>query len=292
MSAIYLTGATGFLGSRLAARLAGEHDLVLFKRSTSDIGHLGRLARELPLYDLDRGGLNQALDAHPVEVVIHTATDYGRTGAIEPVLMANLVLPVQVAAAAATAGARAFLNADTVLPRFLNPYALAKAQLKEWLRLLGARLATVNLALQSFYGPGEGGQAFVSSTLLGLMAGGSQLPFTPGEQARDFVYIDDVVEAFVQVLARLDELGPGQHEVQVGSGHTIGIREFVALAKELTHSGVEPDFGAKPYRPGEPMRCCADVSRLETWGWRARVDLAEGLKRTIASLRGGEGNGA
>ncbi|MFH1058031.1 MAG: NAD(P)-dependent oxidoreductase [Pseudomonadota bacterium] len=292
MGVILMTGATGFLGSRLAARLAGGHDLVLLKRSASDTGRLGRLARELPIYDLDRDGLNEALAAHPVEVVIHTATDYGRSGAIEPVLTANLVLPVSVAAAAAAAGARAFLNADTVLPRFLNPYALAKAQLKEWLRLMGARLASVNLALQSFYGPGEGAEAFVSSTLLGLMAGGSELPFTPGDQARDFIYIDDVVEAFALVVERLDELGPGQHEVQVGSGRALSIRQFVALAKELTHSAVDPEFGAKPYRPEEPMRCCADVSRLETWGWRARVDLAEGLTRTIAHLRGPAGGGA
>lgn len=292
MSAILLTGATGFLGSRLAARLAGEHRLVLLKRSTSDLGRLGRLAAELPAYDLDQGGLDRALAEHPVEVVIHAATDYGRPGAAEPVLMANLLMPVRVAEAAAKAGARFFINADTVMPRFLNPYALAKAQLKEWLRLMGDRLASVSLALQSFYGPGEGGQAFVTHTLAALMAGDGGLAFTAGEQLRDFIYIDDVVEAFVTVLARLAEIGPGQHEIQVGSGQAVTIRQFVALALEQTRSQVRPDFGALAYRHGEPMRCCANISRLEAWGWRPRVELAEGLMRTIAHLRATDGERA
>lgn len=292
MSVILLTGATGFLGSRLAARLAGGHGLVLLKRAASDTSRLGRLARELPIYDLDRDGLREALAAHPVSVVIHAATDYGRAGGVEPALMANLVLPALVAEAAAAAGARVFINADTVLPRLLNPYALAKAQIKEWLRLMGERLATVNLALQSFYGPGEGSEAFVTRTLAGLLAGRESLAFTPGEQERDFVYIDDVVEAFALVVARLEELGPGQHQVQVGSGQAVSIRRFVELAQALTGAAARPDFGALAYRAGEPMRCCADISRLEAWGWRPQVGLAEGLKRTIAHLRGADGGQA
>lgn len=280
-----MTGATGFLGSRLAARLAGGHRLVLLKRSASDLSRLGRLAHDLPVYDLDRGGLEAALAAHRVEVIIHAATDYGRTGGVEPVLMANLVLPARLAEAAASAGARAFINADTVLPRLLNPYALAKVQLREWLELLAPGLSVVNLALQSFYGPGQGPEAFVTRTLAGLMAGGGGLAFTPGEQLRDFVYIDDVVEAFAAVLAHLDELGPGSHAVQVGSGRAVSIRQFVALARELTMSAARLEFGALAYRAGEPMRCCADIGRLAAWGWRPRVELAEGLARTIAHLR-------
>jgi len=108
-----------------------------------------------------------------------------------------------------------------------------------------------------------------------------ELQLTSGEQRRDFVYIDDVVQAYDVLANRWPEL-QAPASIDVGSGEAPPVREFVERVHRLTASSTRLAFGALTYRPEESMLYRADVDALQRLGWRPRHSLEEGLRRTIA----------
>jgi GDP-L-fucose synthase len=101
-----------------------------------------------------------------------------------------------------------------------------------------------------------------------------------GHATREFLYVDDAAEAIVLAAERYN----GAEPVNVGASFEISIRELVALIARLTGFGGEIRWdNSKP--DGQPRRSL-DVSRaVECFGFRARMDFEEGLRRTIAWYR-------
>jgi len=122
----------------------------------------------------------------------------------------------------------------------------------------------------------------VTHVVQDLVNNAEKIDLTPGEQKRDFVYIDDTVDAFLRIIRHSGTLGPGFSEFEVGSGSPVTIREFVELAKGLAgNTRTILNFGAIPYRENEVMNCNADTTAISRLGWGCTVPLREGLKRTI-----------
>jgi len=114
----------------------------------------------------------------------------------------------------------------------------------------------------------------------------SELPLTLGEQKRDFIYIDDVVHAYLTLLDNCVATKDNYLEYHLGSGNAITIRKFVETVHYLTESSTQLRFGAIPYRVNETMNSCADISKLRQLGWKPECDLTIGLKKLIdAKLR-------
>lgn len=266
MQVIHLTGATGFLGSRLAQRLEREGKKVV---------PIGRMA-----------DLKRIFREEPPTLVIHCATDYGRGDSRpEDVTEANVDFPTKVLDAAQAAGAKVFINTDTMLAEDVSHYASTKAGFR---RLLQERtgLTVVNLALEHFYGPGESRTKFIGRMIEELLSGSERIDLTPGEQRRDFIYIDDVVEAFVLLAKRAPQLPVGFHSFQAGTGTTTSIKELMAHLVELTGAKTKLNFGAVPYRPNEAMDVRVDSSGLRRLGWMPKTELKDGLARAIEAAKG------
>jgi nucleoside-diphosphate-sugar epimerase len=112
-----------------------------------------------------------------------------------------------------------------------------------------------------------------------------ELRLTPGEQRRDFVYVDDVVDAYMLVLARRTELTGQVVEYDVGSGVAVPVREFVELVHRVTHSRTRLEFGAVSYRPSEVMFAQADIGALESLGWLCSTPAEAGVLKTMQAER-------
>jgi nucleoside-diphosphate-sugar epimerase len=285
---VLLTGASGYLGSRVAAALAGAHRVVALVRRTSSLARLAPVLPRLELHHAEDGGYEELLRARGIDVVLHCATNYGRGDVPRPdVVEANLVLPLALLEAAMRSGRRvAFVNTDTMLDKDVSDYTLSKKQFREWLRVVSDELVAVNVPIEHFFGPGDDPTKFVTSVLRSLLAGEPRIALTPGDQERDFIYVDDVVSALLAILRFAHGARPGFHEFELGRGEPMKIRAFVELAKAL--SGNETtvlDFGARPYRRNEVMRIAADTGRLRALGWEPRHDPASGLRLTIEGER-------
>ena len=288
---ILLTGPTGFLGSALAHHwVAQGHELLLLARSASRTTRINDLLERARLVRMATPGNAAAavLDFAP-DAIVHTACAYGRAGETPvDVLDANLRFgTLLLQAALETSGDRptVFLNTGTVLAPDVSMYALSKTQFSAW----GAALATqspqrlqfIDLRLQQMYGPGDDRSKFITHVIEACRQNEPRLALTPGEQRRDFIYIDDVVRAYDLVLARQADFAVSD-AIEVGSGGAVRMRDFVELAKQLAAASTELAFGAVPYRANEAMLCVADTRRLVGLGWHPTVALADGLARVLA----------
>lgn len=282
---ILLTGATGYLGSSLAkALVAAGNRVVVLKRSTSDVSRLADIQSRLTCYDLEQGGLTVALQNVRFDAVVHTATCYGRAGeAPVEVFAANTAWPLELLASAAAAGIPLFINTDTSLDRFLNAYALTKKQFREWGCFFAGqeRIRFVNIVLEHFYGPGDAESKFVTKAVRSCLRGESELGLTAGTQRRDFIFIEDVVSAYLLLARNAVTDGPAFQEYELGSGTSLAIRDLVMMIKTLTGSEINLNFGAVPMRPHEVIESFANTGPLRAMGWQPRVSLADGLAHMI-----------
>jgi CDP-paratose synthetase len=283
-----VTGVSGFLGSHVARRLVRDGWAVVgVKRSTSDLTRIHDFAERLTFHDADQAPVSALFSAgRPPDAVLHFATDYGRSHTPPSALLqANTLFPLELLEHAASRGTRLFLNADTCYTlqyKHLQSYTLSKKQLTQWGQLLATDESRfVNLVLQHPYGPGDGPSKFVPYILKQCLEAQGDIALTPGEQRKDFIYVDDVIAAVKLVLDRADHLGGTYCDLDCGSGTAISIREFVETAHRLTHSRARLRFGALPYRENEIMFSQADITPLRRLGWEPRISLDDGIRRTL-----------
>ena len=154
--------------------------------------------------------------------------------------------------------------------------AAASTLLQTYGRTFG--LSTVELRFFMPYGPWEHPHRLIPQTILSVLEK-RDLAMTSGEQKRDLVYIDDVVEALI--LAGTKQVKSGSI-FNIGSGHAIPVKNIVKEIFTLMQSPRAPLLGRIPMRPDEIMTMSADITAARRdLGWEPRVSLTEGLKKSI-----------
>ena len=287
---ILLTGVTGFLGSQLAkALLSAGHEVLALKRMTSSLRRIESITADLALMDIDDLDFDRLFTQHrSIDTIIHTATAYGRSKeTASEIFTANTEFPLHLLDAGSRAGVKVFINTDTILDKYLNLYSLSKNQLLQWGKFFAVheKIRFVNLRLEHFYGSSDDATKFTSYILRNCMLNTPEIKLTRGEQKRDFIYIDDVVSAYILVLQKCDNFDKSFIDLDVGSGKSVSIRSFVETVHHLTGSTTHLAFGAIPYRTGEVMHSEADTAGLVTLGWQCQHDLINGLKLVIEQER-------
>ena len=279
---ILLTGATGFLGSHLLKALVNKsYEVVVLKRSTSNMWRLKGFENTFKSYDIDQVPLQKAFEEQYIDTIIHTACVYGRKGeSIQQILETNLMFGIELL------NTGTFFNTGTLLYKYLNYYALSKKQFEEWLQLASDKIQVVNLKLEHMFGEQDGNDKFTSWILNELQQEKNIIPLTAGTQKRDFIYIDDVVSAYLTCLEQAPQL-KAFNDIEVGTGVLTPVKTFVTLVKntleKLKGSPIETqlNFGALPYREGEIMEPQVDNSMLCSLGWQPKRSLEENIEQFV-----------
>jgi UDP-glucose 4-epimerase len=296
-----VTGGAGFIGSHLVDALLerGDDVAIVDNLSTGRRENLaGALAARARLHEAsvtDGDAMTAVLTEERPRAIFHLAAQADvRRAVADPAFDAavNVGGTAVMLDAARAAGVERFLFASTggaiygdsdhlptpesVPPAPLSPYGASKAAAETYLalytRLHG--LSTCALRLANVYGPrqdplGEGGVIAIY-----CHAAHEKRPvrvFGDGGQTRDFVYVGDVVAAF---LAAADSAVSGPYNV--GTGEETSVLDLV------DRLGLEAQF--QPERPGEVQCSVLDPGAArEALGWRARVSLDDGLERTMRS---------
>ena len=295
-----VTGGAGFIGSHLARRLAREgcRVVVLDDFRTAQVGSLEGVEVDLVRGCVTTPGLVQELSAG-ADAIFHLASlvsvpeslalpeesvriNVGGTLAVLQAARANGVPRVVFASSAAVYGdSGSCPQREDHLPCPLSPYGVTKLDgehyLEIWRRSYG--VGTVSLRFFNVFGPGQnpGGPygSAVPAFLGRALAGQDLLVHGDGLQTRDFVYVDDAVEAYL-----LAATTPEMHgALNVGSGVAVSVAD---LAREvLRQTGSTARLVHGPPRPGDIRHSVADTERIRAFGYRVRVDLAQGLARTM-----------
>lgn len=285
---VLITGAGGFLGSSIAIKLSQSNNRVsiLVKRSST----LKRLSKYNSNFltgftETDEEIISFIQKINP-DIVIHTACSYGRKQEnIITIYDINTRLGLVILNAISKLNKPVtFINTDTVLNEDVNAYALSKKQFVKWGKLIAfnssEKIKFINIILQSTFGPNDDTIKLIPHLLESSINNVKYLDLTPGEQKRDFIFIADVVDAYMIIINKSKFL-QNFIDVDVGSGTAVSIKEVARTIIQLTKSKTELRFGALPYRYSEPMLCVANTTYLRSLGWRPMYTLESGLKKII-----------
>jgi UDP-glucose 4-epimerase len=166
-----------------------------------------------------------------------------------------------------------------------NAYAASKVAAWAFGRMYWRMYALpiVTVRLFQVYGPGQPAHTLIPAAIDAALAG-RDFSMTPGEQERDFIFVEDVV---VGMLAAAVAAGIEGESLDLGTGQAHTARQVVECIWATTKAQGQVLPGALPYRPGTAMRMVADAERAaRLTGWRATVVLEEGLRQTIQSYAG------
>jgi UDP-glucose 4-epimerase len=304
-----VTGGAGFIGSNIVDALLerGDQVTVVDNISTGRRENLTQaLERGAELVEADirdAEAMRELFARVKPEAVFHLAAQIDvRHSMADPAADAriNVEGTINVLAASHEAGVKRFVNTSTggaiygegqILPAPEDhpvapeaPYGMSKFCAENYAAIYRRMhdLSTVSLRYGNVYGPRQDplGEAGVIAIFCGkLLEGGQPIVYGDGKQTRDYVYVGDVVAAN---LAAIETDGPGPYNI--GTGREVTVLEIIEVLSELAGTPFEARF--EPARPGEVRHIALDTTRArEDLGWRARVDLNEGLRLTLDSLR-------
>jgi nucleoside-diphosphate-sugar epimerase len=166
----------------------------------------------------------------------------------------------------------------------LSPYALSKVAATYaclYYHRIG-RVSAVVLRPTVIYGPGETRRSLFSSVVESCLQG--QAPRTsPGQQTRDFVYVDDVVDACLRAAVLKEAAG---RIINIGSGCESTVEHVVRMICESTGTDLSPEIGSLPYREHEIMRYVASVRvAKDVLGWTVSKSLEDGIGCLLDEMR-------
>jgi len=297
---VLVTGGAGFIGSHLVDRLVQEGNQVVVIDDLST-GKRKQVNKKAQFYKMDIRSkrIERVFRKERPLIVVHLAAQMNvRLSTEDPVFDAevNILGTINLLEHAVKHGVRkvtfassggAVYGEQEVYPAGeshrtdpMSPYGISKLAGEKYLAYYTntTGLRHVVLRFGNVYGPrqepeGEAGVIAIFSKL--MLEGGQPIINGTGKQTRDFVYVDDVVEA---IMATIGE--DIQGIFNVGTGQESTVNECYGIIKELTNSSCKDLYGAA--KKGEQFRSVLDVKKLrEGFDWEPQVSLPEGLKMTV-----------
>jgi UDP-glucose 4-epimerase len=308
--ALYLvTGGAGFIGSSIAEALltAGDTVRILDDFSSGRRENLQSLPGRHELIEgtiVDPEAVTRAMRG--VEVVFHEAaipSVFRSVQEPQATMLAGVQGTTVVLDAARRAGVRRVVFAasssaygetptlpkvETMEPHPLSPYAVSKLTCEQLLRVFSGLygLETVSLRYFNIFGPRQDPKseyaAVVPKFVAAALRNERPVVFGDGEQTRDFCFIENAVRA--NLLAATTPRKLGGEVVNVACGERTSLNQLIQYLRELTGATLEAEH--RPTRPGDVRDSLADVTAAhELFGYEPKVDVREGLKRTLDAFR-------
>jgi len=304
MKRIVITGATGFIGANLTGRLLKDgHQVNVLIRKDSDLWRLKQILPEIHLHEVEFGnqeGLGSVINKIRPEWVFHLAAHgaYSWQNEPEPILQTNIIGTANLVAACLKSGFEVFVNTGSSSEygvkdhaasedEYIEPnsyYAVAKASATLFCRYVsqGKKVNIPTLRIYSAYGPYEEPTRFVPRLIISGLEGRLP-PLVNPDVSRDFVYIDDILEAYLlAATTKVKELGAVYN---VGSGKSTSIREAVEIARDVLKIKAQPQWATMANRSWDTDIWIANIKKIENvLGWRPKYSFREGMENTVKWL--------
>jgi len=305
MKRVIVTGGTGFVGANLVRRLLHEgHEVHLLVRRDYAPWRIEAIRSDVQLHEVD---LADAESLFPVvnqirpTWIFHLATHgaYSSQNNLSQIVQTNILGTINLVETCIKVGFESFVNTGSSSEygfkahapseqEWLEPnsyYAVGKASATLFCRYTAQsrKLHLPTLRLYSVYGPYEEPTRLMPALIVRGLRG--QLPpLVNPEIARDYVYVDDISEAYLLAATKSgQELGAVYN---LGSGVQTSLREVVAAARKLMDIKVEPAWGAMPNRQWDTNVWVANNQKArDELGWRPQYSFERGLKQTLSWLR-------
>ena len=290
---VLVTGATGFIGSRLTQRLLAEGtEVAIVARPNSSLDLLGDVASRVEVlrHDGTTGQLNRFVEEFSPEIVFHLAANFVGVHAsddVAPLIADNVGFTTQMCQAMVAAETRCLVAAGTVWQHANSPpgepvptpnslYAATKQAAEDIIAYYAqtGALSAIALKIYDSYGPGDPRPKFLSA-LATTAAMGKTLDATSGKQQLHLVHVDDIVAAFRHAGAMLASgEATGHHSYTLPSAEPVTLKAVVATWQKATGRSVDVAWDARPDRPGEIM---VPWEGMCLPGWEPKIPLITGF---------------
>ena len=299
-----VTGGAGFIGSHIVDRLLEEDYRVIVVDDLSS-GKLKNLNHQATFHhiSINQPVLVDVLNREKPDVVFHLAAQSSVARSIkDPILdnEVNVMGTLRLLEASRRAGVEKIIYSSTggalygepevvpcpddapVVP--ISPYGMSKYMAEQYLEFYFRqyRLSFTTLRYGNVYGPRQDpqGEAGVIAIFIAAMLNGKRPRiFGNGSQARDFVSVDDVVEANMSAVYR-----GHRRSLNIGTGELTSVNQIYDMLKKIIGFRWEADHG--PARAGDVYQISLDCSQAaEELAWIPRTSLEDGLTRTVDYIR-------
>ena len=274
---LLITGPTGYLGYNLCKSLA-KTDITVHAISRNAPPASRKVkSSNIFYYKLADIDIDKLIDINDIDGVIHCATSYGRDDDTLGTLQANLIFPLSILLKSIESKVQFFINTDTILDKRVNSYSLSKKQFLDWLYYFKSDINCFNLSLEHFYGPGDSVGKFTTFIIKELLNKIEYIDLTPGQQKRDFIYIDDVVSGFCE----LEKKDFGEYKCyNLTNNKKITVEELTQEIKNVVGKDISIIYDGST--PGDQFGIYGDNYKISNeTNWTPKISLKEGLKRMI-----------
>ena len=299
-----VTGGAGFIGSHLVDRLVEENYRVVIVDDLSS-GKLKNLNHDATFHHMSitQPALLDVINREQPDLVFHLAAQSSVPRSMKDPIYdneVNVLGTLRLLEASRRAGVEKIVYSSTggalygepeevpcrddapVTP--VSPYGMSKYMGEQYLQFYARqyRQNFTTLRYGNVYGPRQdphGEAGVVAIFVSGMLHGQRPRIFGDGNQARDFISVEDVVDANMAAIHR-----GHRKSLNIGTGQLTSVNELYGILREITGYRWEAEHG--PSRAGDVYRISLDSSLAqEELGWAPKVDLAEGLARTVEYLR-------
>lgn len=301
---VLITGATGFVGANLVRMVLKQgSEVYIITRKESDKWRIDDVLGEIAEYNtdfnidlLDCDKLKRIIRRIRPDIIYHTATYGGRPGQKDAIkiVQTNLIGTINLIKACQKFGFDLFVNTgssseygikeramqegDLLEP--VNDYGISKSAATQYCRAVARNkgLPIVTLRLFSPYGSYEESTRLIPSVILSCLRGKKPKISSP-YFVRDFVYIQDVLDAYAK-LSDVPDLGG--EVFNIGSGKQCTVGDVANMIIELSGCCMELEMGMPQGWPNEPKKWEADISKAnDILGWMPKYSMEKGLAETI-----------
>ncbi len=306
---VLLTGAAGFIGSHLLRRLTdlGANVIVVDNFSTGTKENISFFKGKVYPLDVSHRRFVEAMEKYDFDFVFH----FGGPSSVilfnkDPERMFRETVSgfLNIMEIAVKSGCKKVIypssgsvygeapppQSESIIPKPVNLYGIAKLTCERIADYYSRSKYVKSVGLRIFagYGPGEDHKGEIASPvtifLKSIMKDESPIVFGDGTQSRDFVYIDDVVEAIIKAAEK--ECPP---IINVGSGKSYSFNDTIKLINELLGKNIKPKYISKPV--GYLERTQADITLMKSVLGINPLNLEEGLRKYISLVKKGHCNG-
>lgn len=305
MKRAIVTGATGFVGANLARRLLDDgHEVHLLLRPEYQAWRIADIQPHVHIHEIqltDSESVTPLIRRIQPDWIFHLAAygAYASQTNVKQMLATNILSTATLVEACLETGFESFINTGSsseygfknqapTESDWLDPnsyYAVTKASATLFCRYTARSkgVSIPTLRLYSVYGPFEEPTRLIPTMIMRGLA--SQLPpLVNPDTARDYVYINDVMDAYLLAAARpSQDLGAVYN---VGTGVQTSLREVVDVARRVLDIPIEPEWGSMPGRIWDTSVWVADPHAIQAaLGWQPQHTFESGFQRSVAWLR-------
>lgn len=289
-----ITGATGFIGSRLTKKLIKQgHTVNIISRKNSKYDSLSEIKDMINIFEYDGNihNLIEYFDEIKPDIVIHLASLFiaeNKPEDVDKLIDSNIKFSTQILESMKYSNCKNIINTSTSWQHYNNEdynpvclYAATKEAFEKIMKFYNEayKFKCITLELFDTYGENDT-RPKILNLLKEYSEKGIELNMSKGEQVLDLLHIDDVIDAYLKSIDIIEDKSENIFEkYSLESKNRITLKELIDIYKNITKNNVSINWGKRNYREREVMIPWNKGKKLPDW--EAKISLQDGIKRLL-----------